>query len=83
MFRENVRQQLRHPPLNGVRVAVDECAHAKDGGVQLANRRVVGRGLPVVGKLAVLDEPNESVLEGIRIGEHAQRDLNRQSFSLP
>ena len=64
MFREDIGQQLRHPPFYGVRVAVDERAHAEDGGVQLANRRIVRRRLPVLGKLAILDEANKAVPQG-------------------
>ena len=55
MFCEDVRQEFRHPALDGVRVALDERADTKNGGMELTHGGIVRRGLLVLRKLANLD----------------------------
>ena len=64
MFCEDVRQQLRHPALNRVRVALDERADTKNGGVELTHGGIVRRGLLVLRKFTNLDEADEAILQG-------------------
>ncbi len=58
---ENVRKQLGHPSLYGVRVALDEGANTKDSSVTLAQRAGVVWGLPCW-ECAVLRKADEPVL---------------------
>ena len=63
MFCEDVRQQLRHPALNCVRVALDERADTKNGGMELTHGGIVRRGLLVLRKLTNLDEADKAILQ--------------------
>lgn len=66
VFSENVREQLRHPSLDGVRVALDEGADTKDGSVTLAQRAGVVWGLPCW-ECAALRKADKAILcEGAR-----------------
>ena len=64
MFCENVRQQLWHPALNRVRVALDERADTKNGGVELTHGGVIHWGFLVLREFTDLDEADEAILQG-------------------
>ena len=65
MFCEDVRQELRHPALNRVRVALDERADTQDGGMQLANGGIILRRLSIFRKLTVPNETDEAILNNL------------------
>lgn len=73
MFRQYTSQELRHPPFNGIRVAVDEGADTEDGSVQLPKRYVVCWRFPILGKLHVLDQAYEPILEADVSGKYERR----------
>ena len=64
VLREDVRQQLGHPPLDGVRVALDERADTKNGGMELTHGSIVRRGFLILRKFTDLDEADEAILQG-------------------
>ena len=64
MFCEDVRQQLWHPALDGVRVALDERADTKNGGMELAHGSIIRRRLLVLRKFTDLDEADEAIFQG-------------------
>ena len=47
VFRQDIRQQLRHELLHGVRVTVDQGAYTEDSGVPLSNSQIVFHRLAI------------------------------------
>lgn len=58
---EDAGQQLGHPPLNSVWVALHQGTDTQDRRVTLAKRSCVGRGTPV-GEVTILCETHEPIL---------------------
>lgn len=62
MLRQDVRQQLGHPSLDGVGVTVDQRHDAEDGGVALTDGRGVDGRLAVGGEVGAFEEAEETFL---------------------
>ncbi len=62
VFREDVGQQIWHPAFDGIRVALDQSADPKNCRMELTDSSAVRGRLPVCRELAILDQPNKSIL---------------------